>query len=272
MEGDEIKKIVREKYGEIASGGGCGCGSSSCCDSTESLASSIGYSAQDLQAAPQAANLGLGCGNPVAMLSLNEGDTVVDLGSGAGFDCFLAAQKVGLNGRVVGVDMTPQMIDRARQNAKQGNYANVEFRLGEIENLPVADKFASAVISNCVINLSPDKARVFREAFRVLRPGGRLLVSDIVLSKPLPEAIRNSQAAYAECVAGAMLQADYVSAIEQAGFVNVKVLAQTFYPAAEIVQESVARQAGNLPVAVQQIMTELENTISSITIQAEKPA
>jgi len=176
---------------------------------------------------PEGANLGLGCGNPVALASLAEGETVVDLGAGAGFDCFLAASRVGPQGKVIGVDMTPAMVERARGNAAKGEYGNVEFRLGEIEHLPVADASADAIISNCVINLSPDKAQVFSEALRVLKPGGRLMVSDLVLDAPLPEAVRNSVEAYVGCVAGALLRDEYLGAMGVAGFADVEVMEES---------------------------------------------
>jgi ubiquinone/menaquinone biosynthesis C-methylase UbiE len=179
---------------------------------------------------PDGSNLGLGCGNPLAFAALEPGDVVVDLGSGAGFDCFLAARKVGETGRVIGVDMTHEMLDRARRNAADDGFTNVEFRLGEIENLPVADRTADMVISNCVINLSTDKPRVFGEALRVLKPGGRLMVSDLVLAKPLPESVRRSVEAYVGCIAGAMLKDDYLAAIRGAGFEGVEILAESVYP------------------------------------------
>ncbi len=182
------------------------------------------YSSQELDEIPEGANLGLGCGNPVALASLQQGEVVLDLGSGAGIDCFLAGNRVGASGRVIGVDMTPQMITKARQNATKVESTNVEFRLGEIEALPVADNAVDAIISNCVINLSTDKERVFREAFRVTKPGGRLMVSDVVLTRELPDSIRNDPAAYAACIAGALLKADYLDAVRSAGFEEVKVL------------------------------------------------
>jgi len=196
----------------------------------QTVSKAIGYTDEELASAPEGANLGLGCGNPTALASLVEGETVLDLGSGAGFDCFLAAQKVGDTGKVIGVDMTPEMIEKARKNAQMSNCANVEFRLGEIENLPVADNSVDVIISNCVINLSPDKERVFRDAFRVLKPGGRLMVSDIVLLKALPDFIRESVAAYVGCIAGAMLKDDYLAAIGKAGFQDVKILEETVFP------------------------------------------
>jgi SAM-dependent methyltransferase len=178
---------------------------------------------------PEGANLGLGCGNPVALASLKPGETVLDLGSGAGFDAFLASKRVGAEGRVIGVDMTPQMIERATALAKTHGYTNVEFRLGDIEALPLADASVDVIISNCVVNLTTDKERAFREAFRVLKPGGRLMVSDLVLERPLPEAIRQDMDAYGACVAGAMLKADYLQVIQAAGFTGVSVAGERRY-------------------------------------------
>jgi arsenite methyltransferase len=177
MKDEQVKRAVREGYAKIAKGNGCGCSPvSSCCggiDSARDISKSLGYTEEELEAVPEGANLGLGCGSPVALVSLKEGETVLDLGSGAGFDCFLAANRVGGTGRVIGIDMTLEMIEKARENAELGGYRNVEFRLGAIEYLPVADNSVDVVISNCVINLAPDKRRAFEEAFRVLRPGGR---------------------------------------------------------------------------------------------------
>ncbi len=234
MNDEDIKRIVRESYGQRAASGtsccgsGCGCGSS-----VQDISLTLGYTEADLQSTPEGANLGLGCGNPVALAGLREGETVLDLGSGAGFDCFLAAQRVGPKGRVIGVDMTPEMVARARENARKGTFSNVEFYLGEIEHLPIADASVDAVISNCVINLSPDKAAVFREAYRVLRPGGRLLVSDIVLLHPLLDVVRQSMEAYVACVAGASLRNEYLNAIREAGFQDVCVVGETPYAADE---------------------------------------
>jgi len=238
MKQEDIKKIVRVRYGDIASKGGACCSpEASCCgtqNTAERIGMTVGYSPQDLQEVPDGANLGLGCGNPVALASLQEGQTVVDLGSGAGFDCFLAAKRVGADGLVIGVDMTPAMLDKARENARKGNYGNVEFRLGEIENLPVADDAADIVISNCVINLSPDKTRVFAESFRVLKPGGRLMVSDIVLLGELPELLKNSLEAYCGCVAGALPEKEYMEAIREAGFREVMIIQQKLYSIKEL--------------------------------------
>ena len=233
----DVKAAVREHYASVVreSGAGCGCGPAaiSCCGPITAPAKQsreLGYTEQELAAVPDGSNLGLGCGNPLAFAALEPGDVVVDLGSGAGFDCFLAARKVGETGRVIGVDMTHEMLDRARRNAADDGFTNVEFRLGEIENLPVADRTADMVISNCVINLSTDKPRVFGEALRVLKPGGRLMVSDLVLAKPLPESVRRSVEAYVGCIAGAMLKDDYLAAIRGSGFEGVEILAESVYP------------------------------------------
>jgi arsenite methyltransferase len=234
----DVKKNVRETYGKIAREGSSCCGSgssccstsSSCCGETgtaDSASKLVGYTDVELSSLPQGADLGLGCGNPVALASLKEGEVVLDLGSGPGMDCFLAADRVGQKGKVIGVDMTTEMLDRARANAAKGDYTNVEFRLGEIENLPVADNFVDAVISNCVINLSPDKPRVFSEIYRVLKPGGRLMVSDIVVEKGLPKSVKNSSEAYCSCIAGAALKKDYLQTIEKACFKDIKVAGES---------------------------------------------
>jgi arsenite methyltransferase len=231
MTDDQTKKMVRESYGKIAQSGGsccgpsgCGCGTST---ATDEISRKVGYADEDLQAVPSGANLGLGCGNPIALASLEPGETVLDLGSGPGFDCFLAANRVGPDGRVIGVDMTAEMLARARENAKEGQYTNVEFRLGEIEHLPVADATVDVIISNCVINLAPDKGQVFREAFRVLRPGGRLMISDTVMLQPLPEPVQRSVGAYVGCLAGAIDEQTYVDLVKAAGFGEVEILEES---------------------------------------------
>jgi SAM-dependent methyltransferase len=234
MKDEKIKEFVKEGYSKIARKGGSCCEPApSCCggaDLASTISQKIGYSEEELKSIPNGANLGLGCGNPIALASLKEGETVLDLGAGAGFDCFLAANQVGSSGKVIGIDMTPEMVEKATQNAKKGNYTNVEFKLGEIENLPVANESADIIISNCVINLSPDKPKVFEEAFRVLKPGGRLMVSDIVLLKELPDFIKESIDAYVSCVSGALLKEDYITAIKNAGFQNVEIIDETSFP------------------------------------------
>jgi len=278
MKETEVKKTVRERYGKVArQEQSCCCsnkGGSPCCDGTQNareVSRDIGYSEADIDNVPEGANLGLGCGNPIALASLKAGETVMDLGSGAGFDCFLAANKVGETGRVIGVDMTPDMIDKARGNACEGGYSNVEFRLGEIENLPVADGTADVIISNCVINLAPYKKRVFREAYRALKPGGRVMVSDIVLSKELPEDIKNSIEAYVGCVAGASLENDYLEAIKSAGFSDVRVVGEAVFDLKDIISGPEAQDiAEGLEISTEKA-AELAGSIKSIKVSAVKP-
>ncbi|MBS7633516.1 arsenite methyltransferase, partial [Candidatus Bathyarchaeota archaeon] len=236
-----------------------------------SISKSIGYSGEEMASVPEGANLGLGCGNPVALASLKRGEFVVDLGSGAGFDCFLAAKRVGEGGRVVGVDMTPEMVDRARANAKRGKYGNVEFRLGEIENLPVADDFADVVISNCVINLSPRKKRVFEEAFRVLKQGGRLMVTDIVLLKKLPSVIRRSVKAYVGCVSGAMMKEEYLKTIRDAGFQDVKIVEETRFPIEYMANDCTVKALVADSKISRRTLKGLDNAVASIKVSAVKP-
>lgn len=226
MQKDKIKEVVKKSYAKIAkqsSGCACSCNCGSYSDN-EKIAESIGYSTEEIGAASEA-NLGLGCGNPVAMSKIKEGDAVLDLGSGAGFDCFLASKKVGETGKVIGVDMTEEMIDKAKSIAEKRGYKNVEFRLGEIENLPIEDNSIDVAISNCVINLVPDKKRAFEEIYRVLKNGGRIYLSDIVLLEDISEEIRNNEELLAGCVGGALLKDDYLEKIKRAGF-EVKILSE----------------------------------------------
>lgn len=251
LEMNEVKQAVRQRYGSIATAGSVGCGAprsgegaapaqansavsacgcsstaGSCCTADRSaadLSADLGYALEQTNGVPEGANLGLGCGNPLAIASLRPGQTVLDLGSGAGFDAFLAAKAVGPKGRVIGVDMTPEMITKARANQTKGAYDNVEFRLGEIESLPVADNSVDVIISNCVINLSPDKGRVFREAFRVLKPDGRVAVSDIVALAPIPDGLRRDWDLYTGCVAGAAPVSELKHWLADAGFKNIRV-------------------------------------------------
>jgi arsenite methyltransferase len=231
---DEIRGAVREKYGKIAVSGktGCGCSPASCCGTNNDVTAAdialrVGYSDEDVTAVPEGANMGLGCGNPQAIASLQPGEVVLDLGSGGGFDCFLAARAVGDKGLVIGVDMTAEMVTKARRNAELAGYGNVDFRLGELENLPIADGIIDVIISNCVINLSPDKERVFREAFRVLKPGGRLAVSDVVATAELPDEIKNDMAFQTGCVAGASSIQALMSMLHQAGFDSIQIKPKT---------------------------------------------
>ncbi len=232
LDADKLRGQVREDYTKVAraSDAGSCCGvESSCCGVSDDTAintlisTRLGYSEQELAAVPAGADMGLGCGNPRAIASLKPGEVVVDLGSGGGFDCFLAAVEVGGNGRVIGVDMTPDMLSKARVSAVRGKYSNVEFRLGEIEHLPLADDSADVIISNCVINLSPDKAQVFRDALRVLKPGGRLAVSDVVATVELPEEMRNDPQLVSGCMGGALLVEEMEAMMQEAGFDEIRI-------------------------------------------------
>ena len=226
IENDQLRQEVRKRYAEIA-GSGCCCGTaaSSCCSDTlgdASTSAELGYSQEDMNKVPEGSNMGLGCGNPQAIAALKEGETMLDLGSGGGFDCFLASRQVGKKGNVIGVDMTPDMISKARGNAEKGGYENVEFRLGEIEHLPVADNTVDVIISNCVINLSPDKKQVFSEAFRVLKCCGRIAISDVVAVKPIPQKVKDDLSKYSGCVAGAAEVSVIREMLGAVGFKNIK--------------------------------------------------
>lgn len=264
LKNEEIRNAVRDRYSLIAQDGGACCspnGGSSCCGSPaaatlEQASQVLGYGIQELKSLPDGANLGLGCGNPQAIAALKPGEVVVDLGSGGGIDCFLAARSVGLEGRSIGVDMTPEMVGRARRTAAKAGYTNVEFRLGEIEHLPVADGTVDVILSNCVVNLSPDKPQVFREAFRVLRKGGRLAISDMVASGPIPEELKKDLELHSKCIVGATPLGDLEAMLRSAGFTGVKV-----QPKAEsrtFVQEWAPG-------------TGIEEYIVSATIEAVKP-
>ncbi len=274
MEKKEIRKAVRERYAAIVRRDASCCSPvDTCCGNTEiaqDISKNIGYTDEELEAIPKGSNLGLGCGNPVALASLNEGETVLDLGSGAGLDCFLAAKKVGQMGKVIGVDMTPDMVEKARENARKAKYTNVEFRLGEIENLPAADNSVDIVISNCVINLSPDKARVFREAFRVLKPGGRLMISDIVLLKELPEFISENVEAYVSCLSGAIMKDKYLQLIENAGFQNIEIIDESFFPIDFMTNDPIVKEfIENLKMPIESIK-EATNSVISIKVKGIK--
>jgi SAM-dependent methyltransferase len=266
-EGEALVEQVRDRYGKIATGtikGCCGSG-----EAEEAVACQIGYGKDALARVPEGANLGLGCGAPIDFLALKPGERVLDLGSGGGLDVFLAADKVGPTGHVIGVDMTPAMLERARANAKKAGLANVEFREGRLEDLPLADATIDAVTSNCVINLVPDKGVVFREIARVLKPGGRLVVSDIILDGELPEALRNDLLAYVGCVSGAMQRKQYFGLLEAAGLTKVETLKDVDY---------LATVAGTLPEEAQTLLDrsgvkpeELAGKVHSVTYRASKP-
>jgi arsenite methyltransferase len=272
---EDIRKVVREGYAKVVrQDSSCCAPAQSCCSRAEliqDISKKIGYTDAELEAVPEGANLGLGCGNPVALASLKQGETVLDLGAGAGFDCFLAAGRVGEKGRVIGVDMTPEMLEKAKDNVRKGNYTNVEFRLGEIEHLPVADNSVDAVISNCVINLSPDKKGVFDEAFRVLKPRGRLMISDIVLLKELPAFVKNSLEAYIGCVSGAMLEDEYLKTVRDAGFQNVKIMGETAFPAELILSDPTAKEIIKKLKMKSERAGEVANSVVSIKVSGVKP-
>lgn len=272
QDAEATRAAVRDRYGRIAENAASGADRSG---AAVAVSERIGYTAAEMTAVPEGANLGLGCGNPTALAQLRAGETVLDLGSGAGFDAFLAAQAVGPQGRVIGVDMTPEMVANAQENARKVSVRNTEFRLGTIEALPVDDQSIDVVISNCVINLSPDKPRVFREAFRVLKPGGRLMVSDIVLRAPLSEHVRTSIEAYVGCIAGAALEAEYLDAIARAGFADVEVVKQTdatallgaaCCTAADPIVHEVADALGGM-----EELRRVAAGVASITVTARKP-
>ena len=270
MEREEVVHKVRERYGKIAEGtisGCCGPQTAGCGATEDAVSQGIGYARADLASVPAEANLGLGCGAPLTFLALQPGETVLDLGSGAGLDAFLAAREVGPHGRVIGVDMTPEMIERARRNG--AGRANVEFRQGRLEALPVDDGSVDAVTSNCVINLVPDKAAVFREVRRVLRPGGRLVVSDILLDGALPPALASDLLAYVGCVAGALRRADYFALIEQAGLTGVEVLRDVDYVAnlAASAPDEVAALEASSGVS----RHDMNGVVRSVTFRARRP-
>jgi SAM-dependent methyltransferase len=265
MKEEKVHKAVRERYGKIAKTKTESCG---CCGGPSS-SEEIGYSKGELASVPEGADLNLGCGNPVALASLKEGETVIDLGSGGGLDCCLASKKVGAKGKVIGIDMTAEMLERARANCKKGNYKNVEFRLGEIENMPIADNTANVIISNCVVNLSPDKQRVFQEAYRVLKPKGRLMISDMVLLRDLPEKVKDSVLAYVGCVAGADLKDEYLSKIKQAGFGQIDVMEETHMPEMMVNEPDVKAFIEEQKLTKKEVNA-LSDSIVSIKVSATK--
>jgi arsenite methyltransferase len=274
MKKSEIKKIVRKGYADIAKKNIVnGVPKTSCCGSSqiEEVSKSIGYTKKEMKKVPEGANLGLGCGNPTALASLQKGEVVLDLGAGAGFDCFLAARAVGSKGRVIGVDMTPEMIDKARENAQKGGYRNVEFRLGEIENLPVADSTVDVVISNCVINLSPDKKRVFEEMFRALKPGGRFMVSDIVILQELPPFIKQSVAGYVGCISGAIMKDTYLALLKKAGFQKVIIVDETSFPLELMLNDEEAKVLIRKTKIKKERLQKIGERVASIKVEGIKP-
>lgn len=249
---DEVKEFVKERYGRVAEERSSCCGCGPCKADTIEQAKSIGYSEEELENIPESAIMGLGCGNPTALASLKEGERVLDLGAGAGIDVFLAANRVGEKGYVIGVDMTEEMIKRGEESARRNGYSNVEFRLGEIEDLPIEDESIDVVISNCVINLSPDKLKTFQETYRVLKTGGRMMISDLVTEGRLPEEIRKDFAAWAGCIGGALEKNEYIETIRKARFKNVRIIAQNTYSEVDMAEE-------------------LAGKITSVRVEAYKP-
>jgi SAM-dependent methyltransferase len=268
-ENDGVVREVRKKYGEIAkSGGGCGCGPASCCGPAEPASIALGYRKHEIEALPEGADLGLGCGAPIAQLGLRPGETVLDLGSGAGIDALLAAREVGREGRVIGVDMTPEMIERARANAAKLGASQVEFREGRLEVLPVADASVDAVTSNCVINLVPDKGRVFAEVARVLKPGGRLVISDIVLDGRLPERVEKDVYAYVGCISGAVVRPEYFARVRDAGLGEAEILKDVDYLAA--LRASAPQEAEALLERTGVRWEDVAGKVRSLTFRARK--
>ena len=268
---ETVVKSVRGKYAEIALEGGSCCGISGCGPGgEEAVTLDIGYSKGQLKAVPEGANLGLGCGAPIDHLALQAGETVVDLGSGAGIDVFLAADRVGPTGKVIGIDMTPEMLARARRNAEKAGVTNAEFREGRLENLPVASGTVDAITSNCVINLVPDKAAVFKEIARVLKPGGRIVISDIVLDKPLPPVIEQDIYAYIGCISGAAMRDDYFGMLKSAGLGEIEVLKDIDYGA--VVIEHARAEAERLAAKAGLKLDDLRGSVRSLTIRAKKSA
>ncbi len=270
----DVREGVRRRYGAVAVGAGSCCGPSSggsgCCGSAAQIGAANGYSIDQLSIVPEGSNLGLGCGNPTAIGSLQPGETVLDLGSGAGFDCFLAARAVGPEGRVIGVDMTPQMLEKARENAAKGGYRNVEFIEGFIEQLPLPDASVDVVISNCVINLSVDKPQVFREVARVLKPGGRMYVSDLVLTRPLSWLLRQSAALYTACVAGALTRSDYLAAIEEAGLSPITVVSERPYRLDVMTADPSLARLVRWARVLPPLRRRMESVVS-LSVRAERP-
>ncbi len=270
----EIKRAVKEGYARIAKQATSYYSSRSCCgcgDIPEEISKRMGYSDEEISAVPPESNMGLGCGNPVALASLKEGEVVLDMGAGGGFDCFLASSRVGTSGMVIGVDITSEMVDRARANARKGGYTNIDFRQGDLENMPVADIYVDVVISNCAINLIPNKNMVFREAFRVLKPGGRLAISDVVLTRELPEFVKTSSKAYIGCLAGAIMKEEYLQTLKSVGFSEIDVVAESSFPVESLLCETAGSSVIEMPSISAEQLKEVADSVLSIKVRAVKP-
>jgi len=271
----EIKRAVKEGYARIAKQATSYYASRSCCgcaDIPQEISKRLGYTEEEIQEAPLGSNLGLGCGNPVALASLKEGEIVLDMGAGAGFDCFLASTRVGPTGMVIGVDITSEMVDKARADSRKSGYTNIDFRQGDLENMPVADNYVDVVISNCVINLVPNKRMVFKEAFRVLKPGGRLAVSDVVLLRELPDFVTSSTEAYIGCLAGAIMKDEYLEIIRDVGFRDVKVAAETSFPIESLLSETTGSDSIKSPKISAEQLNLIASSVLSIKVGAIKPS
>jgi len=245
-----------------------------CCDPKQiasDIGKKIGYSEEELKNVPEDANLGIGCGNPTALASIKKGETILDLGSGAGFDCFLASRETGETGKVIGVDITPEMVLQAQKNAEKGKYKNVEFKVGEIENLPIENNSIDLIISNCVINLSNQKERVFEEAFRVAKPNGRIMISDIILLNDLPDYVKNSVEGHIACLAGAVRKEHYIDAISKAGFENISIEKQASFPTELMLNDPIAQKIVRENNLSEKEIKDIANSIASISISAKKP-
>ncbi|OFX84308.1 MAG: arsenite S-adenosylmethyltransferase [Bacteroidetes bacterium GWF2_33_16] len=276
MENDKIKEHVKKGYGKIAKFSNLSNSisfKSGCCNPdaiVNSVSKKSGYSQKELTSAPSGSNLGLGCGNPTALASIKKGETILDLGSGAGFDSFLAAKETGETGKVIGVDITPEMIEKAKLNAQKGNYKNVEFIEGDIENLPIADNSIDLVISNCVINLSNQKEQVFKEIYRVLKPGGRMMISDIVRSKELPKTITESVVGHIACLAGSIQKDIYIDIIKKAGFVDINIENESTFPIGLLLTDPIAASFINISNTTHEKVKNISNSIASVSIRAYK--
>lgn len=276
MEKDKIKEHVKKGYGKIAKISNIGnfiSANSGCCNPhaiVNSVSKKSGYTQEELASAPTESNLGLGCGNPIALAGIKKGETILDLGSGAGFDCFLAAKETGETGRVIGVDITPEMIEKAKLNAQKGNYKNVEFINGDIESLPIADNSIDLVISNCVINLSNQKEQVFKEIYRVLKPGGRMMISDIVQLKELPKAITESYMGYIACLAGSIQKDTYIEIMKKAGFTDIHIDKESTFPIALLLSDSFVASFINIKNITREKLEAISNSIASISFSAFK--
>lgn len=276
MNNVQIQKNVKSGYADIVKRGTKKPFLSNffqCCDPkaiASDIGKKIGYSEEDLKNVPEDANLGIGCGNPTALAYIKKGETILDLGSGAGFDCFLASRETGETGKVIGVDITPEMVAQAQKNAKKGNYKNVEFKVGEIENLPVESNSIDLIISNCVINLSNQKEQVFKEAFRVAKPNGRIMISDIILLTELPDYVKNSVEGHIACLSGAVKKHDYINAIAKAGFTDIRIDKQAHFPIELMLNDPIAEKIVRENNLTEKEITAIANSIASISISAKK--